>query len=325
MMKNKRLLAAVCLSALLLTLCAGCGGETAETEPDTTPAAAEEVKIETPPAEEAPKEIEKPEPPKEIEKPEPPKDGEKPDFPKDGEKPPFPKGGEKPDLPKDGEKPDFPKDGEKPKPPTDGEKPPFPKDGEKPDFPKDGEKPEKPNDVEKPEMPSDGEPNMEKPNADISPAEPVPPPDEPIPPGGTTEYYDPDAAKTIGSDEITSFLCTVSLLTVELPEGSALQPPRYEFRAERTESGVNCSCESAAGSREFTADGAFLEKLQSIVKTHELAQYNGIYSETHGLPDDFGATLRVEYASGERISAFRNNDMYLPLAAVEELAQLFGE
>ena len=303
----RRLICAVCMLALLCAVCAGCG-EPAASEPDTTPTAAEDVKIDTPPADEAP--------PKAEETPEPPKDGEKPDFPKDGEKPDFPKDGEKPKPPKDGEKPDFPKGGEKPD---------FPKGGDKPEPPKDEEKPEFPKDSEKPEKPSEEEPSMEIPDVSVSPAEPVPPPDEPIPPGGTTEYYDPDAARTIDSTEIASFLCTVSLLTVELPEDSSLQPPRYEFRAERAAEGASCSCESAAGSREFTADGAFLEKLQGVVAKYDLAQFNGIYSETHGLPDDFGATLRVEYASGERISAYRNNDMYLPLAAVEELAQLFGE
>ncbi|MBQ7566642.1 MAG: hypothetical protein IJT18_05940, partial [Oscillospiraceae bacterium] len=97
MTKYKRLLATVCLSALLLTLCAGCGGETAESKPDTTPVAAEEVKPDTPPADEAPKEIEKPEPPKDGEKPETQSAVEKPEEPVVEGKPAEPKVSEKPE------------------------------------------------------------------------------------------------------------------------------------------------------------------------------------------------------------------------------------
>ena len=45
--------------------------------------------------------------------------------------------------------------------------------------------------------------------------------------------------------------------------------------------------------------------------------------EIAALPDDFGATLRVTYASGEKISAFDNQHMYLPLEAVREPVRLF--
>ena len=76
-------------------------------------------------------------------------------------------------------------------------------------------------------------------------------------------------------------------------------------------------------SESFTGNAAFMMKLQAIIEKYNLAQFNGRDVVTHGLPDDFGATLSVTYASGEKIYAADNQNMYLPVEAVRELAQLF--
>lgn|GEM_PF-898980 len=147
--------------------------------------------------------------------------------------------------------------------------------------------------------------------------------DEPLAPGGTTDGSDPNAPKTIESTEITSFECTASLFSL-LTKSPLLVSPRYEFSAKREGDRAVCTCVSKDGEREFIEEAEFLDRLQAIVADYDLASYNGIYRWTHGLPDDFGASLRVEYASGERISATNNQDMFLPIAALEELAELFG-
>jgi|GEM_PF-6424180 len=70
-------------------------------------------------------------------------------------------------------------------------------------------------------------------------------------------------------------------------------------------------------------DADFMKKLQKIVKKYDFAQYNGIDRETHGLPDDFGVSFSVEYASGEKIYASDNQNVFMPLKLTEELAALF--
>ena len=148
---------------------------------------------------------------------------------------------------------------------------------------------------------------------------------EPPAPGGTTDATDPNAPKTIGSTEIASFSCTVSMLTVvPSPEYSLLTSPRYEFSAKREGGKAVCACVSESGERAFEEDAAFFDRLQQIVAKYDLASYNGIYRWTHGLPEDFGYSLAVEYASGERIAATNNQTMDLPLGAAAELAELFG-
>ena len=159
------------------------------------------------------------------------------------------------------------------------------------------------------------------------PSEPAPssgpedePPPEPEVCGGTTDSTDPDAPKTIESDEIASFSCDIALKGYDLREFRGLTQDEYELTAEKNGDDVTCT----RNGEDFTADPAFLEDLQAFVKKYDLAQYNGIWRETHGLPDFFGTELNIEYVSGERIAASDNSDQFLPMEAVTELVELFG-
>ncbi|MBR3641451.1 MAG: hypothetical protein IKN53_05435 [Oscillibacter sp.] len=153
----------------------------------------------------------------------------------------------------------------------------------------------------------------------------APPSEEPPAPGGSVDYVDPEAAKVIESTEIASFECSFSLESLLSNGAEGLPQTRHcALFAERTETGAACRYVDDGGERAFTADAAFLGDLQALVSKHDLAQYNGRYHETYGLPDDFGATIRVDYTDGETIRTSDNQDMFLPLEAVRDLVALFA-
>lgn len=148
-------------------------------------------------------------------------------------------------------------------------------------------------------------------------------PADPEPTGGTSDYSDPKAPKAITSTVITAFSCRISLLSLDLMDDPLLTEPYYALRAERQDGQVQCTRETPEESISFTEDTAFLEDLRSIVTQYDLAQFNGHSRETHGLPDDFGVSLRIDYDSGESIYAADNQNMFLPLGAVRDLVLLF--
>ncbi len=154
---------------------------------------------------------------------------------------------------------------------------------------------------------------------------------EPRPPetgstdGGVISTSGDNAPKTIESTEITFFYCEASLLALELPEGSSLKPQIYAFTAQWDGGDVVCTCRTSdRGENIFTADPSFLTTLNSLVTAYNLAQYNGVNVEVQGLSDNCGVYLDIRYASGESIYARDNEAMFLPLDAVEHMAELFG-
>jgi len=154
---------------------------------------------------------------------------------------------------------------------------------------------------------------------------PAPGGEEPVC-GGTSDYSDPNVPKKIVSTEITAFACRISLKSYDLEEHPLLTERSYEFRAEREGGAVQCTRFPGNETEEtesFTESPAFLDELQKLAVTYDLASCNGLDRVTHGLPEDFGAQLRVTYASGEKICANDNQNMFLPLAAVEALVRLF--
>ncbi len=155
--------------------------------------------------------------------------------------------------------------------------------------------------------------------------EPRPPETEGQPiDGGVISTSNDNAPKTVESTKITFFYCEASLLAVDLPEDSPLKQQVYAFTAEWDGGDVVCTCRtSEQGENIFTADPAFLTTLNSLVTAYNLAQYNGISLETQGLPDNYGMYLDIRYASGESIYARDNEELLLPLDAVEHMAELF--
>lgn len=151
---------------------------------------------------------------------------------------------------------------------------------------------------------------------------PVPPCEED---GGKNHYTDTEAPKVIESTQIVSFSCTFSTMDIA-EEGSPVAGKIFTLTVESGNGGYAVrSRESVYLDRSFTTDPAFFEVLQQIVSKYNLAQYNGTVCSVAGLPPDYGAELTILYASGERIHTFDNESCFLPIQAIEELAELFEE
>ncbi len=141
--------------------------------------------------------------------------------------------------------------------------------------------------------------------------------------GGTTEEIDHEAPKKIKSKELTSFLCYYSVMDRDdFPLEGAVT---YTFRAELSGDQVKGSYETELEKKEFTADKDFMTRLQKLVDELDLAQYNGIYRKTDGLPEEFGAKLSLKYASGESIYAYNNEDCFLSDEAMLKVEAFFKE
>ena len=63
--------------------------------------------------------------------------------------------------------------------------------------------------------------------------------------------------------------------------------------------------------------------LVRFVRDRDIAKSNGFNSTTHGLPENFGGSVDIRYASGEKISFSNNQQSIITLAAGAEIANLF--
>ena len=123
--------------------------------------------------------------------------------------------------------------------------------------------------------------------------------------GGSTTTFDDKAPKVIVSREIVWLSCDCSFRTVAEPV------PPYEYIAAfaaKVDDGV------LAGyiARDFhrsaetlhrlgVVSDAVLADLAAIVEKYDFARSNGRCHSTSGLPENFGGSLSVDYASGESI------------------------
>ena len=145
--------------------------------------------------------------------------------------------------------------------------------------------------------------------------------------GGVVKRYWTDVPKVIGSAEIVTFHCVISLfaacetdglgnriytLDAALKDGDVLV--KYNWRERGGES----------DKAEYKADEDFMTRLQNIVAAHNFAQHNGYYHTVSGLPDMYGESIDIVYASGERIYVHDNQSGFLPLEAEKAIVTLFG-
>ena len=136
--------------------------------------------------------------------------------------------------------------------------------------------------------------------------------------GGTTVHTDANAPKVIESKDITGF--DVDLFLSNRWRGD--EEHFFSFRIQDV-GGVLTASEEESGAS-FPADKALLTALQEIIDEYDLAQFNGIYEVTAGLPPECQPrTLRVEYASGEILTFTENNE---PEAAwAERVYEVFAD
>ncbi len=135
-----------------------------------------------------------------------------------------------------------------------------------------------------------------------------------------------DSPKVINSTEITEFHCEFSLLAAVDPEG--LENRIYKLDVQYKGDDVQGSFKkygrgAPSESFEFKVDKEFLEALQEIIARHNLAARNGYVHTVSGLPDMYGALIDIRYASGEYIYAHDNQDCFMTMESMRELAELF--
>ncbi len=145
--------------------------------------------------------------------------------------------------------------------------------------------------------------------------------------GGVVKRYWADAPKVIESTEIVEFHCEISLIAACETEG--LGHRVYSLDAVMKDGEVLVKYdwyERQGGSdkAEYKADISFMPRLQEIVASHDFARHNGYHHTVSGLPDMYGETLHILYASGERIDVHDNQSGFLPIEAEKELITLFG-
>ena len=130
--------------------------------------------------------------------------------------------------------------------------------------------------------------------------------DEPLPPepGGLIERSDHSAPKTIQSRDITGFQAVFYLSTRWTAKGSH----EFRFQVKKDAAGVlTASEEISTVSR--PADAKLLAALQTVIEKWKLAQENGVYRVTNGLPPEAQpCSLHVDYASGEMLRFTRDNN-----------------
>lgn len=137
-----------------------------------------------------------------------------------------------------------------------------------------------------------------------------------------------DAPKTINSKEITYFAVSCSFATMgsdraytyvsslAVPAGRGTLVSLTYSTQSRFSGGGNDYCET----RLVTGD-VFVE-LQAIVDRHDFAKKNGESYHVAGLPDNFGGSATIEYASGEKITMSNNQSPIIAPAAGAEIVDL---
>ena len=123
--------------------------------------------------------------------------------------------------------------------------------------------------------------------------------------GGTTDKTDYNAPKEIKSKDITDFH-TEFYLNGEWVPGT--EGETYTFDVKEDGFGVLTASESTTGIR-CEADDELLSALQTVIDERGLAEKNGVYNITAGLPPEFWpCNLTVNYASGENLTFTTDNN-----------------
>lgn len=144
--------------------------------------------------------------------------------------------------------------------------------------------------------------------------------------GGTKDSYDAHAPKEIASRELKSFSCRFSTLSIP-EEDSRIKCGVYAFEASRGENGVTYTfsyrCEGEGKERTDTCSESILNEIDALLREYSIARLNGSYHSVSALPDFYGSEVDAEYASGETILCYNNEDPFLPTEFMRKLCVLF--
>ncbi len=150
--------------------------------------------------------------------------------------------------------------------------------------------------------------------------------------GGTYATQNTNAPTVIESHEMILFEATTALGGMVSPDPalmprfgyvSAFAAPAgggsFLFLHTRPVCGFN---EPDSVSFALVKENVFPE-LDLLVRVHHLARGNGRHSNTSGLPQNFGGSVDIRYASGETISFSNNQSPILSPPAANEIAEFF--
>ena len=150
--------------------------------------------------------------------------------------------------------------------------------------------------------------------------------------GGTDSYQETKAPTTIDSREMVLFEAA-SALRCDIPslrESEEVLDFVSAFAAP-TDFGTFLFLETGHRYRQdneiawaLIKDDLFPE-LTDLVVSLGLAKKNGFHSTTHGLPKNFGGSVSIKYASGEKISFSNNQSPILSFEDGQRIANLFEE
>ena len=150
--------------------------------------------------------------------------------------------------------------------------------------------------------------------------------------GGTDATLDPAAPKEITSEEMTFFSASCSFKTVAFSmEKRKEAPMRHLFAfAALTEKGsfltfekLNFDERRDEGFQWALVKENVFPELVKLARRYDLAAKNGYHSQTHGLPENFGGSVKILFAGGEKISYSDNQSPILSIEAGEAIASLF--
>ena len=124
--------------------------------------------------------------------------------------------------------------------------------------------------------------------------------------GGVTDKSDPNAPKNIVSGDISDYYARFCLEGEWAP---GYKNTFYTFEIRPDAAGILTASESATGVS-AAADQSLLDSLQEIIDKYGLVAENGKYTLTAGIdPSMYGpCTLKVDYASGEKLTFTCDND-----------------
>lgn len=149
--------------------------------------------------------------------------------------------------------------------------------------------------------------------------------------GGTRATLDTKAPHEIASEDMVLFHVTSALGGMPEPRGPGKEPLGYiSAFAAPTGKGTFLFFERGDGPRrgERRGDWALVKEnvfpaLVRLTRERELAKQNGSHSHTYGLPEDFGGSVCIRYAGGEKISFSNNQGPILSYETGVEIAALF--
>lgn len=158
----------------------------------------------------------------------------------------------------------------------------------------------------------------------------LPPGGLPIAPG-SAESRDSGAPKTIVSQDIENFSLDCSFATM----GNAHAYHHVYAYASKVDAGVlvalsyNTNQWQSENGENYSAvaltDGEVLGELQAIVRKYDFAKNNGRSYYVNGLPQNFGGSVHISYASGETIDFSNNQSPIISADAASEAVDILKD